>query len=965
MLKDTEGFKSQELDAVRYDLRAIKDEAPKVAIDEPANDRDVTPNADVPIEITADDDFGLASIRLVYTRSADDSEPEPGTEVVVPLWAAPVAAEGAPAASPVKRQAIKHVWKLEPLNLPIGTLLTFHAESRDRDDLRGPNVGKSRELHLRIVAPEQLANQIEGQRRDIREAIDRALTMQKQAIPPVRDAVQALDKGSQLDQARRDELKNAEPVQQQVSDRISNKNDGLAAMIRRHLDDLANLKIDNPDARAQMEEMLAGVEKIQSENLDPAAQELGRAAKSLDGKRDQEPPSGTDTPSGKADPAAATEKNAESKAGQPKSKSGQAKKSDDSGSGESKKADGEQPQPGDDAAEAPEANAPEKSAASKSGQPKSKSGQPKSGQSKSGESKKADGEAQPGDEANPDGADQPQPGDEANPDQAGKPKAGDEAKPNPSAKPQAGPKSPLKESLEIAAKNQKAIADELEKMRDSLGEFETFRGVVQDAKDLLKQHEEAMKAASELARKTEMADKPTDALTPEQKADLATAVDRQAEAAKNLAAVENKMDDLAQRLAQNDPASAAALKDAAQQSRERGTSGKMDKAAEGLKQNQMGQAQADQKQAQQDLKKLLDNLQNRRENELARLVKDLKDAEKDVKGLQERQRKNREQTAQAKANPDEQARREQLQKLSKEQKQIEADLKKTLLKLQKSRAQFAAAAAEQAAQKMAKAGQEQEDGDADDAEQMQEEALAGLDEVQDEIEEAIQDAEEQLAMEQLSKIKDHLQALAERQAKMAGETADYDKVKTAKGLTLGQRSGVRALGRVQDALKDDAADLKERLDAAPAFALQLDKAADKMSEAAEALRLLETGPEAQKPEEYAAKRIKQLLEALNPDTGENGAGGQQPGGPPPGGGQPGGNRNRGGDGIGLAAQLKILKILQIEINDRTEAIDEIKTRKKTLTPKQQAELDGLAEDQRKIADLARDLTKPKKSDGEQ
>ena len=51
VLKDTEGFSSQEKDAVRYDVRSDKDEAPKVMIDDPANDRDVTPNADLPVEM--------------------------------------------------------------------------------------------------------------------------------------------------------------------------------------------------------------------------------------------------------------------------------------------------------------------------------------------------------------------------------------------------------------------------------------------------------------------------------------------------------------------------------------------------------------------------------------------------------------------------------------------------------------------------------------------------------------------------------------------------------------------------------------------------------------------------------------------------------------------------------------------------------------------------------------------------
>ena len=57
--------------------------------------------------------------------------------------------------------------------------------------------------------------------------------------------------------------------------------------------------------------------------------------------------------------------------------------------------------------------------------------------------------------------------------------------------------------LAEAKTNQKAIADELQKMLDSLSEFETYRGVVKDAQELLKQHEQTMKQTAEAADKPE------------------------------------------------------------------------------------------------------------------------------------------------------------------------------------------------------------------------------------------------------------------------------------------------------------------------------------------------------------------------------------------------------------------------------------------------------------------------------
>lgn len=72
-----------------------------------------------------------------------------------------------------------------------------------------------------------------------------------------------------------------------------------------------------------------------------------------------------------------------------------------------------------------------------------------------------------------------------------------------------------------------------------------------------------------------------------------------------------------------------------------------------------------------------------------------------------------------------------------------------------------------------------------------------------------------------------------------------------------------------------------------------------------------------------------------------------------------------GDGIPPAAQIKMLKALQEEINERTEYFDELRRRNKDLSPAQTAERDRLHDDQGTLADIVRDLTKPKKDDGEE
>ena len=287
-LRDLEGFRNRE--ATRYDVRAFRDEPPRVVIDEPANDRDVPAKAIVPVLFTIDDDFGIQSARLIYKIAAGGSEPT--EDVALPLWETEGEREG-----PVKHQEVKHVWDLASLKLTPGSIVTFHADARDFDSLKGPNLGKSRELRLRILSDEDIAHEMDDARRELREETARILSMQKQAIIPVEEALRTLDKAKQLPPSGREDLKNAEMIQRQVGNRVSSKTDGLDEKVRRFLDNLKNFKISNPEAQRQMEEMRAGVDRIRQNHLEPAEQGLTHASKSLE----QEKPNGAAQP----DPAPA------------------------------------------------------------------------------------------------------------------------------------------------------------------------------------------------------------------------------------------------------------------------------------------------------------------------------------------------------------------------------------------------------------------------------------------------------------------------------------------------------------------------------------------------------------------------------------------------------------------------------------------------------------------------------------
>ncbi len=923
-LKDTEGFASQEV--VRFDVRVARDEAPRVSVEEPTHDRDVPPEATIPLQFTVEDDFGIQLVRLVAKVASGHSEPT--QESVVPLWSAP---EPHGESGPVRRQEVRHRWDLATLkDLQPGSIVTFYAEARDFDNLKGPNIGRSREMRLRIASKEDIDRQREDQLRAIRDEADRILAIQKQAKAPVDDALRTLGKTDKLPGPVRDQVKNAEIIQRQVNNRVTNRADGLDQKVRQFQQDTRDFKAESPDVDRQVARLQEAVQRIKDRNLGPAEQSLSKANKAMDqpqaGDPSKKPEAAEPQPSADVAPPPRDP-------GDPESKGQASRKADPKGDQpEGPDGKGQDPkdpdQPGDvpKGQDAPKAEAA-KGGQARSGQPKAQSGQPK-GRSK------------------PEGP-KPQ-------DQAGGEKPGQAPKDQSPA---------TKQALAEAEKNQKAIVEELQNMLAELGQFDTVRGAVKEAKQLLGQQEQAMKQAAEAAGKPDMMGKSQDALTPEQKAELGNLAARQKEIAESLGKLESKLDVMSKKLEPSDPLAARALKDAAEKTRKQATGAKMGEAAEQLEKNQMGQAQAGQAQARRDLKQMLDEIENRRERELSRLVAELKAAEADLKKLRAQQAANLKKTQQARQEPDPQKRADQLKQLAKEQKKIEDDLKKQIQKLAKLNNEGGVKAGQKAADAMAKAQGNMDQDQGEQAEADEEEALQDLKQAQQEVADARKEAEDQLAMEQIAKMADALKSVGERQNKMVEETTRYEKSRAEGGgkLTLAQRTGVRELGRVQLGLKDEVAELTDRLgEGAPVFGLTLKKAARSMEDAAQRLQALKTDDPTVRAEKLAAGRFGQLIDSLKPDKAK---GGQQPGGGEGGAGQ--GGPKGGGDGIPASAQIKMLRSLQQEINERTDTFDELSRRQKELDPEQTAERDKLHEDQGALADLVRDLTRPKKDDGEE
>lgn len=512
--------------------------------------------------------------------------------------------------------------------------------------------------------------------------------------------------------------------------------------------------------------------------------------------------------------------------------------------------------------------------------------------------------------------------------------------------------------LEAAAGHQDEVIQTLERLTASLAESENYRRFHREIAALRRQQEDLNRESAELGRRTITQE--FSRLAGQEQADLSKLASRQLELARQFDKIQERMQGPADDAAALDPLSAGSIADALSQARRQAIAQTMHEAGRKVASNQLGQAAQDQRRATDDLQEMLDILANRREHELGRLVKKLRDAQGQLAELQQEQqglRKKWQAVAEETGETNDAARRRQLERLTREQQETADATQRLARSLERLQAERAARKASHGGAKMNRAGRQARQGQADAAADSAADAERDLEEAQHELAKHLAQAEADLAQEQMARLEDQLKAIADAESKLLEETRHYAEVERSQHeLTRAQAIGVGDLGKRQHAVRQETADLAEKLAGTPVFRLAFEQAAHLMRRAAKLLDEHNTGETTQQAETRAVELVTHALEALQP----------APNNPSPEG-QPDDNSGQGeqpeqenanaADATQALAELKLLKWMQDDVNQRTQALADAYRDATDLPPDAQREYQELSEQQGKIAELTLKLAK--------
>jgi hypothetical protein len=481
--------------------------------------------------------------------------------------------------------------------------------------------------------------------------------------------------------------------------------------------------------------------------------------------------------------------------------------------------------------------------------------------------------------------------------------------------------------LNQAGEHQDAVIAGLEQMLGELSQWDNYRRVARDLHQLRREQDDLAGRTNE--QRLQTLGKEEKDLSPQERAALRRLAQQQGEIGRRFEQAQGRMRELAGELASSDPLAAETLADALDAAQRAGLSSKLRESTRNLEANRLGQAAQQQKETAAGLEDLLNVLSNRREHELGRLVEKLRDAAAELQQKQKLFKELRKKMEDAASQQDPAEKKRQLERLSPEHQKLAEEIDRLSRRLQRLRAERASQSASQSAESLSQAGQQSQEGAADQALENFDQAEHDLEEAQQELQQAIAQAEQDLFFEQMARLEQAIAGMIKRQQAVVEEIARLEKLQQQGELTRGQRASVASLAVVERALAEEAEQFAVIIAKAKAFEFALRGAIREMNLTAARLDRGETGAPAQQPARAALDRLERLAEALQSDPGEKQAQQDQSGQEsdqqqmqqPP------------GDGIAALAELKLLKLMQEELNDRTAALEEVRTAQAELSPK--------------------------------
>ena len=200
--QDTADLKNE--NPITYQIESIADLPPTVRILAPAEDIVLDDSMRVQLQISAQDDFGLQLLRIIYQIEARDAGQ---LEQQLPVETFQTFKTNA---------IVNYDWDLDLLRLFPEDVVVYRVEAIDNDAVSGANVGSSQTFTIRFPSLAEILDEVESEQQAGVQDLEAIFEQQAEAEAAVDELIDRLRKSQDLTQQDEKELRQIVENQQQI-----------------------------------------------------------------------------------------------------------------------------------------------------------------------------------------------------------------------------------------------------------------------------------------------------------------------------------------------------------------------------------------------------------------------------------------------------------------------------------------------------------------------------------------------------------------------------------------------------------------------------------------------------------------------------------------------------------------------------------------------------------------------------
>jgi hypothetical protein len=252
----------------RYRVTPLPDAPPLLTVQLPAGDVDLPTGQQIPVAVLAQDDLGLAQLKLQYRK-----------DPAAPWKDLPLARFGA-------RPREAHVesrWDASPLSLLPGEVASFRFELLDDNSISGPGRTVSPTFQLRFPSLADLYERVDEKQgsaqNTFEKVVEKAKELQKSLDKLSRQAPRPAPQSSQAFE-RSEEMKSNLERQQDLGQRI----DDATKQLSESLEEAAERRAFDERLTSKLKELRELVEQVQSKEFREALKRMQEAMEKMDSR---------------------------------------------------------------------------------------------------------------------------------------------------------------------------------------------------------------------------------------------------------------------------------------------------------------------------------------------------------------------------------------------------------------------------------------------------------------------------------------------------------------------------------------------------------------------------------------------------------------------------------------------------------------------------------------------------------